>query len=272
MTFKAVVWNIAQKDANWRLLGELEELREADAYLLCEAPPPPDGINAIGRGSTDGLEAALAPELTVKRPWSTAVASPHPMAEITDARVDRYYRKPLPFTASRPGTWTAATIGVDGVELTAIALYGLLDERSDASVHRSLSELSPIFDHERYGKRLLLGGDLNILAGRLVGPALDRHQVVLARIKAYGLVDLLEKALPKRDRPPGGLPNCPCGLGDGCTHTWTKLDPRHPDVPYQDDYLFASRALADRSDDCYALPVTADSPSDHAPIVATFEI
>ncbi|MEX1265073.1 MAG: hypothetical protein WEE66_14265 [Actinomycetota bacterium] len=61
-------------------------------------------------------------------------------------------------------------------------------------------------------------------------------------------------------------------LGDDCTHTWTKLDPQRPTVPYQDDYLFASSALADRLESCRALPFTADSPSDHTPIVASFQL
>ena len=142
-----------------------------------------------------------------------------------------------------------------------------MDEKSDASVHRSLSELSPIFDHELYGKRLLLGGDLNILAGRPSGPRLDRHQVVLARIEAYGLVDCL-----KRTRLPGPLAGCQCELGEGCTHTWTKRDPQRPAVPYQDDYLFASRWLASttRLKSCRALRFEDDAPSDHTPIVAEF--
>jgi hypothetical protein len=269
---KTVVWNMQNKLDNWNVLKAWLELNDADIALLCEAPPAPSDVVALGRGSTIGLESALPPDKPVDRPWSTAVAAAHPLDPITDARQDRYYGERLPFEPSRPGTWTAASVNVDGFKVTAISLYGLLDERSDASVHRSLSELSPIFDHKEYGKHLLLGGDLNILAGRPLGPHLDVHQVVLARIKAYGLVDCLEKALLARTPPRGGLPNCPCGLGDACTHTWTKLDPKRPTIPYQDDYLFASRALADRLTSCDALPFTENSPSDHAPIVATFEI
>lgn len=272
MTLKAVVWNMAQKPRNWDVLDEWQELKDADISLLCEAPPAPVGVEALGRGSTEGLEIALASDQTVNRPWSTAIASSRPMDPITDARVDRYYGEPLPFEPSRPGTWTAASVDVDGMKVTAISLYGLMDERSDSSVHRSLSELSPIFDHKDYGKRLLLGGDLNILGGRPAGAHLDRHQVVLGRIKAYGLVDCLEKAVLERDPPRGGLPNCQCGLNDDCTHTWTKLDPKRPTIPYQDDYLFASRRLAERLGGCVALEFTEDSPSDHAPIVATFKI
>jgi len=266
MRLKAIVWNMQPKPANWNLLKEWQELGGTDIAILCEAPPAPTGVEAVGRGSTEGLEVALASDQTVKRPWSTAIASSRPMAPITDARVDRYYGKPLPFEPSRPGTWTAASINVDGMKVTAISLYRLMDERSDASVHRSLSELSPIFDHEEYGKRLLLGGDLNILAGRPAGAHLDRHQVVLARIKAYGLTDCLE-----RERPHGPLENCPCGLDEDCIHTWTKLDSERPTIPYQDDYLFASHAVDDL-ESCKALPFTEHSPSDHTPIVATFEV
>jgi hypothetical protein len=169
---KTVVWNMAHKPGNWDLLDEWEELKGADIALLCEATPSPDGGGVIGHGSTKGLEAALGPDKPIDRPWSTAVGSSHPLVPITDARVTRRYYKGslLPFEPSRPGTWTAALVDVEGVgKVTAVSLYGLMDERSDASVHRSLSELSPIFDHEVYRKRLLLGGDLNILAGRPKG-------------------------------------------------------------------------------------------------------
>jgi hypothetical protein len=272
MGFKVVVWNMAHKAVNWRFLSDDPELSGADLSLLCEASPPPAGVEAQGLWSTEGLEVDLGPNKPVKRPWSTAIASPHPLTAISDARVDRSYGEQLPFKPSRPGSWTAASVDVDGVKGTAISLYGLLDEKSDASVHRSLSELSPIFDHKTYRKNLLLGGDLNILAGRPVGDHLDRHQVVLERIKAYGLVDCLEKTVLETTPPRGGLEGCECGRGDDCTHTRTKFVTEHPTVPYQDDYLFASRALADRLENCHALPVNADSPSDHAPIIATFEI
>jgi len=272
MTLKTVVWNMQQKLRNWDVLRGRDELKDADISLLCEAPPAPADLQPVGLGRTEGLESALGPDRPVKRAWSTAIASPHPLIPTTDARVDRHYGELLPFEPSRPGTWAAASVHVNRVKVTAISLYGLMDERSDASVHRSLSELSPIFDHKTYGKHLLLGGDLNILANpRRDDPVRDRHLVVLSRIKAYGLVDCLEKALLEREPPRGGLANCPCEVGEGCTHTWTKRVQGSP-IPYQDDHLFASSALANRLVSCVALPFSEDSPSDHAPIVATFDI
>src|SRR6266508_4187978 len=273
MRMKVVVWNMERKAENWDVLSGWTDLADADITLLCEAPRPPSGVRAVGHWSTKGLDCRYPGPDCTKKKWSTAVVSPprHSLEKIRNARVDRYYKKPLPFEPSRPGTWTARLVDIHGVNVTAISLYGLMDEKSDASVHRSLSVLSPILDHEVYGRLLLLGGDLNILAGRPRRAHLDRHQVVLARIRAYGLIDCLEAM-----RPPGVLDGCPCGQSEECSHTWTyrsrRRDRSH--IRYQDDYLFASPALAedDRLLSCYALPFNDESPSDHAPIVGTFEV
>jgi hypothetical protein len=245
---KVVVWNMQQKVANWAVLREHGELTGSDIALVCEAPEPPAREGKLGAWTTIGLEASLPPDRPVDRPWSTGVAtSTGRVYAITDARRDRYYGEQLPFEPSRPGAWVAARIVLDDIEVTAVSLYGLMDEKSDASVHRSLSELSPLFDHETYSKHLLLGGDLNIFAGRPKRERLDRHQVVLARLKAYGLIDCLAD-----NREHGPLRGCPCRMGDDCTHTWTYRR-GNSRIPYQDDYLFASRALVRRPYSCRAL-------------------
>lgn len=96
LPMKTVVWNLQQKSKNWHLLGEWDDVRDADIYLLCEAPPAPPGVPSVGLGRTEGLEVALGPDRPVTRPWSTAIASPQPLEPITDARLDRYYKVPLP--------------------------------------------------------------------------------------------------------------------------------------------------------------------------------
>jgi len=51
----------------------------------------------------------------------------------------------------------------------------------------------------------------------------------------------------------------------------TRLDTRWPRIPYQTDYLFASRCLADRLVSCDAISTTeVHAISDHTPIIATF--
>jgi hypothetical protein len=238
MSFKVVVWNMD----SWRRKGnakgwqELKKL-QPDIALLNEATRPEvrTGLKVRGRTTTRGRDYV--------RPWASLIASPHKM-ELVDARV-----KKVPFQISRPGAWTAWVVSMptsNGRQenVTAVSVYGLLDEMSDASVHRSLSELSPIFDDRRYNKLILLGGDLNTWTGW--DPVkevrhLARDRAVLGRIEAYGLRDCL-----KATRRAGRLKGCPCDSRAECTHSRTRWD--HRRIPYQMDYLFASPALVERLD------------------------
>jgi endonuclease/exonuclease/phosphatase family metal-dependent hydrolase len=273
-TWSVLVWNLAlgsrpkrDANANWAQLKHLMAEQGAQVALLNETKVPL-GTRAIhepeGTRGRDGKP----------RPWSTAVLSEWKVDPITDARPINYRGQPrmlLPFENSRPGSWTAAMVHIpDGQPVTCIALYGLLDDLSDASVHRSLSEVSPVFSDKRYNDRVILGGDLNLTTqwpnrDRL----LDRARGVLERIEAYGLIDCL-----KLKRPDGRLSGCTCTL-DPCTHTRTKWDSQRDDggYPHQMDYLFASRRLveADGLVRCEALdPERWNAYSDHAPIVAEF--
>ena len=204
------------------------------------------------------------------REWSTAIAARTPPVFITDARTAREYKEPfpLPFKPSRPGTWIASRVRIGRTAITAIALYALLDEKSDASISRSLSELWPIFDHKIYGKHVLLGGDFNIFANpRPEDAALKRHLAVLSRLEAYGLTNCLRRF--KRPRREAIEDPCPCGV-KGCRRHWRTFRRsalgRGP--AYEEDYLFASRRMVARLQSCRALPFMP--PSDHAPIRATF--
>lgn len=257
---RVVVWNIANKLAAFDALSSLGP----DVALLNEASPPPIA-KGIWRQATVGRDAK-------RRRWSAAVLSPHPVVEITDARPSwRGSERNVQFVCSRPGSWIAASVEVAvGRTVTAVSLYGLLDEFSDASVHRSLSELSPLVDDPRYRTHVLIGGDLNTWSGwseSEPGTTLARDINLLERFEALGLVDCLAAK-----RPPGRLPDCTCTLGDDCTHTRTRLDPRAPHIPFQNDYLWASRALAAHLTSCSALATDEwFAISDHAPIVAEFD-
>jgi hypothetical protein len=145
--------------------------------------------------------------------------------------------------------------------VTVVALYGLLDESSDASVHRSLSELSPLFDHPRYGKYLFLGGDLNIVTNpHPDDPIAERHRAVLSRLEAYRLVNCLDHAERSQDEP--AFIDCPCGERPCMRHRRTFL--REGAAAYQEDYLFVSRNVFEKLDRSVVLPFRPSS--DHAPI------
>lgn len=256
--FRVVVWNIANNPAAWSALDSLEP----DICLLNEAIVPP-GRNAVwSETGTHGMDGKT-------RRWSAAIVSRHPLHVISDARAQwRGKRCEARFQCSRPGSWVAARVETPLGFVAAVSLYGLMDEFSDASVHRSLSECSPLFDDPNYRDRVVLGGDLNSgTQWRETEARFNaRDRAVLQRIEAYGMTDCI-----KTRRAPGRLAGCPCAEGESCTHVRTRLDPRFPDVPYQTDYLFASNQLASVLAECHVLA----SPewfaiSDHAPIVANF--
>jgi hypothetical protein len=151
--------------------------------------------------------------------------------------------------------------------ITCVSLYGLLEELSDASVHRSLSDISPIFTDPDYAQLMLVGGDLNTSTQWRDHVARARDEGVLRRFEDYGLIDCLRQA--HTGEP---LDDCPCVFDDDCRHTWTRRDPNHPTVPYQMDYLFGSKALTEKLKTCVALsPPEWAEYSDHSPIIATFE-
>lgn len=250
---------MARKVRAWPALDELNP----DLCLLNEALVP---TGRRGVWSTDGTVGRDRG----KRRWTAAVVSHFESTAITDARPQwRHSKRDVPFHCSRPGAWAAATVETGLGRLSAIALYGLMDELSDASVHRSLSELSAVLDDPKYNKNVILGGDLNTGTQWPKGDRFARRdRNVLDRIEALGLVDCI-----RARRPAGRLPNCPCIDGENCTHVRTRRDPRRPSVPYQTDYLFASPRLAARLKTCE--PLATDSwfaISDHAPILAEFEL
>jgi hypothetical protein len=254
MRIKVVAWNMNQRSAggNWSVLRRDSDLADADIFLLCEAigvPSVPEahGLKAIGNGSTKGLGCPCAEiDACRRRRYSTAVAFAH-----TSFSGDRRVRQGEPIQharPSRPGTWTAARVDIGEISITAVALYGLNDEPYVESVRRSLGEVGPILEDEEYSKYLVLGGDFNILAGKPQSERPHPGHEAFEEIEAYGLIDCLASDLPPdRYGDPfrrADMDHCRCGLHEACRHTRTYYDYRRPHIPYQDDYLFASPALA----------------------------
>ena len=221
-------------------------------------------------------------KLKDRKDWSSAVMSPLGVARLgpDDVRAQSSARRndpivDVPFTDSRGGIWVAATVDVGSERITCVSLYGLIEELTDASMHRALSDISPIFADPNHDGPVLLGGDFNIGTG-LEDPAeRERSRIVLNRIEAYGLVDCLAAWHEREGLPP--LEGCRCD--PPCHHMLTRLNPqqRGSQKPWQErtprqvDYLFASEDLADRLVDVIAIPPEEwERYGDHAPIVARF--
>lgn len=170
------------------------------------------------------------------------------------------------FGPSKPGSWVAGLVEAPGIgPITCVSIYGFMDELSDASVHRSLSDMSPIFTDPDFNRYVLVGGDLNTSTQWERDDLRRRDQNLLERFEAYGLVDCLAKKLSTEP-----LDGCTCALGESCRHSWTRFDPKHSKL--QVDYLFASDALARKLHSCEALsPPEWTDCSDHSPIIASFK-
>lgn len=264
------------------LLNEasVRHLGEANAEATRNGSPPPfvfseEGIK--GRDFWTDEHGVRKPKSRTR--WTAAVMSPLGSDELHEdnVRARRPYREKLvdiPFTNSRPGTWIAASIPIER-PVTCISLYGLMEELTDASMHRSLSEISPIFSDPNYRNLVLLGGDFNISTGFADPTAREQSRIVLERIKAYGLVDCLSEWRKRKELP--RMAGCRCD-DDDC-HTLTRLTPNKPgaELPWrkrtspQVDYLFASNALAHRLSEVVELPPEEwERYSDHSPIIAKF--
>ena len=264
-TWSVVTWNmnLASKrnpGRNWAFLDRLIEDEQIDVALLSEAMGSPRTDTLYGSRGSSGTLGRDGKQ----RDWSTAIVSKHGPVEIHDAVAVNYLGYPrthLPFASSRPGAWTAAQMTLEGeLTVTFISLYGLLDDIGDASVHRSLSDLDPLFTDPRYNKHIVLGGDLNLSTQMPQGMARERSAAVFTRLKALGLTECLEA----RWNPERRIEDCPCEQGEACRHVKTKKGDK-----YQMDYLFASESLT--LDDC--LPIETQpwrDFSDHAPVLARF--
>ena len=267
--FTVLTWNMAMgygPGCSWDRLEDLVGRYGVDVALLSEVK------TGVLRNASGALYEAWGTRGRDRKPraWSTAIVSRHPLVEIRDARAMSYDgRRPnVRFENSRPGSWTAGVIDMPGaVRITCLSIYGLMDELSDSSVHRALSDMSALFSDPRYKRHLVMGGDLNITTQYPRGRRLDACMAVLARIRAYGLTDLLADKWEALEE------ECGCTFGDDCRHTRTRIDPDDPGRPLQVDYVFASEDMTFKPYVCSTLPREDWAEcSDHAPILAIFDL
>jgi endonuclease/exonuclease/phosphatase family metal-dependent hydrolase len=282
MRFRIVTWNMDHWKGNGRDPGHTRaawnylETLSPDLALVQEAVAPQTDGAAIGwKGQS--IPPATEPaswHIGPTQRWGSAVISYGlALTKVTTAR-SPYSPQDVSLYGTHPGCVRVAQADLpDGSKLTLISVYGLIDAGyAVTTMHRILSDLTPLFDDGRYNNgrkhiHVVLGGDLN--ASTQFGPPhLARHRLVFEGIKAFGLVDCLDQQLG----PTRPLANCPCGA-TACRHIRTHMHARNPQVPWQNDYLFASEQLATKLTACYAHDeAEAWSLSDHCPVVADFAL
>lgn len=277
MPIRIVTWNMDHwrraglTRAAWEHLGSLSP----DLAFVQEAVSPlTDGAMIEWKGKS--VPPATEPEswyISHARRWGSGVVSYGPeLTEVTAACSP--YSHPsqdVPLLGAHPGCVRVAQADLpDQSKLTLISVYGLIDfGYTVTTMHRILSDLTPLFDDRRYNAHVVLGGDLN-LSTQFGEPHRTRHRLVFECIKAFGLVDCLDRMLGDTRH----LAGCPCGAA-ACRHIRTSRPAKAPRKPWQNDYLFASKHLAAKLTARYARNDDDDAAwdlSDHCPVVADFAL
>lgn len=267
MRLTIATWNMHQAQAGWALLDRLG----VDIALVQEAVPRlgmrPDGFHSI-----PSVEAPELWQIGPKRRWGSAVVSYGPaLVEVPTVRVG----DPIPddhFYNSHPGALRIATIKSEP-SVTVASLYGLMvegrypgdrDRFAITTVNRMLSDLTPLIcrpDRPALiggetvlfgGRRMVIGGDLNITPDYAHPFWRRHHQQFIERVKALGFVDCLEEV--------------------DCRNRQTFF--RRNSRAYQDDWIFA-RGVNVIS--CLPLNTHAErrktaALSEHCPVVLTLEV
>jgi len=266
---RIVTWNMdhwrrsqEQRDATWAFL---KQAIRPDVALLQEALPP-DGVGPVvfhngGMHDDRGDKARDSG-------WGSAVVAFGAEIRSIDSATTPFSKKPNPILRTFPGAVAVAELP-DSEPIVLVSVYGVIDRGyADATMHRILSDLTPLVD-ERRGKRIVVAGDMNITTqwsakhrGFLRGlheECLRRDQTVFDRFKALGLTNVVNG--------PGPLDGCGCAAGDACRHVQTQRHDKST-FPWQNDYVFLSKDLIESG---YGMElITSEDAwnlSGHCPIV-----
>ena len=215
-------WKSPQKQKGWDYIKTIDP----DICLLNECSNPNLFINYIHNEQTNG--------------WGCGVFSKHKLDEII---IDKCH----------PGAIAICETNINSINITAISLYGqIIDGFAITTLHRSLSDLTPIFQKKSLRDCLLIGGDFNAdteLDKRQGGKS---HSIFFERLRDFKLYDCCKKFNTERVRT---------------------LRHKNSVVEWQNDYLFAGKKIYDK---CISCKVIDDESlydiSDHNPILAEFSL
>jgi exonuclease III len=218
-----------QRQATWTFV---RDTLKADVVLAQETVPPADVPAVYRDGGIDD-----------QRQWGSAVAvfnrEFEPLLEVQSGWRGKL-NGPVQIDASHPGAVAAAR--VDGI--TFVSAYGLNGNGySSTSMLRIFADLEHLFDdHRGYGRHVALAGDWNLGTWWSGSDSKyrDRDASLLGLLTARGLAACIDAHLPIAR---GRLEGCRCTFGSGCRHVWTHRHWRWKDVPYQNDYMYASTNL-----------------------------
>jgi len=213
-----------------------------DVALVQEAVPAPDLDQVVFRTGGMWDERSSSPR---DLGWGSAVVSFGPQIRAVEQATGPFRPEPIPLLRTFPGSVAIAEV-VGENPLIVVSAYGVIDRGyADTTVHRILSDLTPLLD-ERRGRGVVLAGDLNITtqwSSKHKDSFRWRHDDLLRRdsnlfdrFSALGLHNVVTRALPTP------LEGCDCTLGGACRHVQTQRHERSS-FPWQNDYIFVTTDL-----------------------------
>jgi len=161
---------------------------------------------------------------------------------------------PVSFDTLYPGVLTTAeTTMADGTVLTLISLYGVIVKTySITTLHRMFSDLTHLFDQRKKKSEFIVAGDFNASIQWDERLRSNPHQLLFERVLGFGLVDCLAK------------------FNHTPIRTFRKKGAK---IPWQLDYVFCSKKLADRVVRCEVVEnEEVTKLSDHNPIITEFDL
>jgi len=263
---RVATWNLKQAVAPLakptELWAWLDQQAAPHIMVLTEAKVPttgvPDGWQAQWR------EGGMGP----RRRWGTVLAGRG--VELTPVTTIPGADGVISLDESWPGSVEVADVSVDGrYWATVVGMYAAtLDSEGKSCGHgryttpMTLRHLKPLFSSFR-GERLILAGDFNVLPRDLPARTFER----------FGLVELAAHTAAARE-PLAGCTECDDPAR--CGHMWTHRNTSGKNHRVQHiDFIFASTqllpTLSTFTGGIEAFP-DAWSMSDHAPLLATFQV
>jgi endonuclease/exonuclease/phosphatase family metal-dependent hydrolase len=271
---RVVTWNMdhwrRSPDVRAEAWSYLEHELRPDIALLQETIPSGQPAERVTFRSSGIHDDRKSPARDLG--WGSAVVSFGPTVRSRNSAKSPFHSEPIPLLRTFPGSVAIADVdcGDKGI-VVAVSAYGLIDRGyADTTVHRILSDLTPLID-ERRASAMLIAGDLNIttqwserhsafLRGRHE-EHMRRDQIILDRFAVLGFENIAVR------RESGPLPGCGCSAGDSCQHVQTQRHDRST-FPWQNDYVFVTRDIASTNPNVHVVDDEAAwRVSSHCPIV-----
>src|SRR5688572_5152828 len=171
MELSVTSWNMAHRVESWDWLLQMRP----DIALLQEAVPPPHAVR-------QRPGASFYPPIDHPNEWKTLAGYSRDFSTgiaCFNPKLGCIPKKPAPLAqatstslvTSHPGSFALADMYLpDGTMITVVSIYGIwyrqpgIGSYPEATLHRTISDLAPIFQSPPSGG-IILAGDLNMYRG-----------------------------------------------------------------------------------------------------------